>query len=728
MNYLLVPAWVFDALQYAAVLLALGAGALLAVAFFSTRRGWEPRCRRCAHDLRSVDPTTGACPECGAELSKIGAVQAGQRRVRPMVATVGCVLLALTVLAAWKLDAAGARTVRARLIASMPTQTLVDALFEGGQLQQPAQAALIQKRVLTWNTQRVLPTGELLELVLHAADRCDEPGRRPLAAVLQSEVREILVQLDTAEIDTLVDLAAEELVASGGGKTTRYQLAIATAQVGDRIIDRLNATPEGRRVIAMRPTAPGELTAGALETITLRQALVRSSRRVGGRRAAESDLSFICSEAMLESPDGAVRRPLAVAARQRLPSLDRNEPNCNLLIDAPPGKYRLTVKGALAKTMLLPRAANLLEGATTVTVDDALKLEGSSAFEGSCEVVVAPPVPDARLFTNDAGTVEKAAQVLAKCRLEDRGGSATIDFSSLTEPSGNDERVPAMTMLFTARQAGRTWRLGTFFTAGRGHSASIGSLPSEMALTEPFEFVVEPITASHSQGSRASVRRGGEQRGSAGGEAVPFVWATFTLNFENAAKPPQVAVTHMPLTPSTGTPRADDATRRAVAGWAESLGTAAGRLDSLTRPGDHTPVARTINLGAGMRYGTSSDGTTVPERDPEHEYEWPKELCLAGWIELWSGDRLAAEVQPIFGSMATVVSLPSLTPMFPVADDAMLVVRYRPDATVGAADGSGPFAFVSAPFELRFASKSASAELVWLDRAPSSRAEERKTP
>ncbi len=724
MNYLLVPAWVFDALQYAAVPLALGAGALLAIAFFSTRRGWEPRCRRCAHDLRSADPATGACPECGATLSKLGAVQTGRRRVRPVVAIAGFTLLALTVLAAWKLDAAGTRVLRAKLIASMPAQTLVDSLFEGGSMQEPAHAALIQKRVLVWNTQRVLPTGELLELVLHAADRCDEPGRRPLSAVLQSDLRLIFVQLDDAEISTLVDRAVDELIASNGSKTTRYQLAMTTGKIGDQIIDKLNATPEGRRVLAMRPTVSGELTAGALETITLRQALVRSSRRAGDSRAAERALSFICSEAMLESPDGSERRALAVAARQRLTSLDRNEPNCDLLIDAPPGKYRLTVKGALAKTMLLPRAANLLEGTPTVTVDDALKLEGSSPFEGSCEVVVAPPLPDARLFANDADIVERASRALARCRLAVRGGSATIDLGSLTDRSEGDERAPAMTMLFTARQGERAWRLGTFFTAGRGYSASIGPLPSEMVLTEPFELVAEPITASHSQGSRVSVRRSGGQRGGAQGDGPAFVWATFTLKFENAAKPPQVAVTHMPLTPSTGTPRADGAARRAVAAWAASLGTAAGPANPMTRRGDQTPASRTINLGAGMKYSTEIDGTTIPDR----EFEWPKQLYLAGWIELWSGDRIAAEVQPFFGSMATVVSMPSLTPMFPVADDAMLVVRYRPDARVGAADGSGPFAFVSVPFELRFASKSASAELAWLDGAPSSRAEERKTP
>ena len=52
MNLLALPSWLLWPLAHLAAVLALVAGALLALGFFSARRGWEPRCRRCAHDLR----------------------------------------------------------------------------------------------------------------------------------------------------------------------------------------------------------------------------------------------------------------------------------------------------------------------------------------------------------------------------------------------------------------------------------------------------------------------------------------------------------------------------------------------------------------------------------------------------------------------------------------------------------------------------------------------------
>ena len=41
MNYLLVPAWLFEALQYTSLALGLGAGALLALGLAGARRGWD---------------------------------------------------------------------------------------------------------------------------------------------------------------------------------------------------------------------------------------------------------------------------------------------------------------------------------------------------------------------------------------------------------------------------------------------------------------------------------------------------------------------------------------------------------------------------------------------------------------------------------------------------------------------------------------------------------------
>ncbi len=737
MNYLLVPAWVFHALQYAAVPLALAAGALLAIGFFSARRGWEPRCRRCAHDLRSADPTKGACPECGADLARIGAVQAGRRRTRPIVAGAGFALLGLTALTAWKLDAAGARMLRGSLVASMPTQTLVDALFEGGD-QQPLILSALQQRVGANGATRVLPSGELLDAILRAADRCEEPGRRPLSVVLQSDVRNLLGRLDQAETNALVDRAVQELVESDGTKMSRYLVALALESQGrddaglwEKITDKLNATPEGRRVTALRPTTDGQVVAGAVEQITLKPPLPTKNPRFTMGVKDENALTFVFGEATLESIDGAPRRSLALVPKPRVGISNRDDPSCELLIDAPPGAYRLKLTGVMARSVLLPRVASVFDAPPPVSVEDAMKLEGSLAFDGSCEMTVVAQSPPVRRFSNEDHLVERAAKSLASCRISRQNGSASIDIDALLgtrqiRSNVKEEPAPAMALQFSARQGGKTWRLGELTASGGGYSSGIGSLPREIVLSEPFELIAEPLTAANAGSSGATMRRTSGRRGGTGASVeTTYVWATYALKFADATKAPEVVITPMPLVTTTATARSDDATRKLVEGWASALGNGAGQFSSMLRRGGREPIARTIDLNSGAKYRSSGEGE---EAVLDLAFAWDKGLYFSGWFELWSGDRLAMSVEPYFGSPAGGTAPPSLTPVFPVANDSVLIVRYRPDERVGIADASGPFAYVSAPFELRFASSASAAELVWLDRAPTSVPEEGKTP
>ena len=247
-----------------------------------------------------------------------------------------------------------------------------------------------------------------------------------------------------------------------------------------------------------------------------------------------------------------------------------------------------------------------------------------------------------------------------------------------------------------------------------------------MVLSEPFELIAEPLTATNAGSSGAMMRRTSGRRGeTAASLETTFVWATYTLKYADATKPPEVEITPMQLVTTIATARSDDATRRLVEGWAAALSNGSGNFSAMLRRGGREPIARTIDLNSGAKYRTSGEGE---EAVLDLAFAWEKELYLSGWFELWSGDRLAMAVEPYFGSPARGPALPSLTPVFPVANDSVLVVRYRPDERVGIADASGPFAFVSAPFELRFASSASAAELVWLDRAPTSVPEEGTTP
>lgn len=765
MNYLLVPAWLFEALQYTSLALGLGAGALLALGLAGARRGWEPRCRRCTHDLRAVDPSTGACPECGADLARPGAVRAGRRRVRSVVVSTGALLLALAGLAAWKLDAAGVRALRGALVASMPTQPLVEALFEGGELQ-PTIRAELHRRAGSQGAHRTLASGELLDALLRATDRCEEAGRKPLAAALQSDAFILLAELDDAERTRLIELAVEELIATGGARMTRYQLALCTQRastdgtdVAASVLDRLGATPEGRRILGMRMNVTGPLVSGAVERI----ALVDTLPLPPSRRNTDSDESvfgFVFGEAALESLDGAVRRPLVRVAKDGFERMRREDPCCDLLIDAPPGKYRLTMKGVLAKSVLLPRGGGPFEAEPTLSIDDALALEGARPFEGTSEVEIGPPVASGRVFTDAPSAVERVAGQLANCRIKVLGGDAWLDLDSLTERgrgarrSGGQakaEPAPGMALLFSAAQAGRTWRLGALTMWGGGYSSGIGSLPDELELTEPFKLIAEPQTAWNQSGERVRLTSGGRSGGAT--PAATFVWATFTLRFDDASKEPQVEVTGPPLAPATGTARSDDAARNAIAGWVATLGGDAGTSESAamgagaidgrstgtkstglkstgsrvlgkrSRRDGEPPVARTLDLLGAVNLAAQADGSISAETG----VAWPTDLVLSGWVELRNGDRLAAPVQPVFGALGRGGMPAALTPVFAVPDDAPLTVRYTPDAGVGAADGSGPFGYLGAGFEVRFASATSKAELAWLD-GTASRAEEGRTP
>ncbi|MFN5497235.1 MAG: hypothetical protein ACK5C3_11755, partial [bacterium] len=79
MNWLAIPPAFWTALAYTGGVLAFIAGMLVVRAVRGRPVGWQPVCRRCKHDLRGVDPGKGTCPECGADLTRSGAVRTGGR-------------------------------------------------------------------------------------------------------------------------------------------------------------------------------------------------------------------------------------------------------------------------------------------------------------------------------------------------------------------------------------------------------------------------------------------------------------------------------------------------------------------------------------------------------------------------------------------------------------------------------------------------------------------------
>jgi hypothetical protein len=86
-------AWLWHLLGFLPLVVAFVAGAVLWSALFGVK-GWNPRCRRCGHDLRqSLDAST--CQECGANLARRGAVRAGTSTLRPGRLALGFALVGL---------------------------------------------------------------------------------------------------------------------------------------------------------------------------------------------------------------------------------------------------------------------------------------------------------------------------------------------------------------------------------------------------------------------------------------------------------------------------------------------------------------------------------------------------------------------------------------------------------------------------------------------------------
>ena len=83
----------------------------------------------------------------------------------------------------------------------------------------------------------------------------------------------------------------------------------------------------------------------------------------------ENALTFVFGEATLESIDGATRRSLALVPKPRVGISNRDDPSCELLIDAPPGTYRLRLTGVMARSVLSPSMSwSTPDGSGTSTI------------------------------------------------------------------------------------------------------------------------------------------------------------------------------------------------------------------------------------------------------------------------------------------------------------------------------------------------------------------------
>jgi len=723
MNYLSVPTWLFTGLGYLGPILAACGGGLLAVAILTSRRGWEPRCRRCTHDLRSADPEAKRCPECGADLSVRGAVSTGRRQIRPVLALTALLVLSCAALAAWRLNPSEMPRIRATVIGWSPLPALIDAVFEGGADAELAEAILVG-RLGTIDSSassapREIPSGELLDAVLASADRCEEAGRRPLAAVLQSTAVNVIGRLDAAEEQRLLELATAQLIASEGRLTDRLRLALAAgwpefdgATNREKITQLLASSPEGRRLLELQPGFATPLVSGSIGSLTFQSmfdVIAPVSPRV--QRQART---FILGEAMLETDAGVPVRRLPNARDRMFSRRESSGLGVGLLIDAPPGRHRLRISGAVVSTVLLPRVDSSSTVVPMITMDEALKLESAMRVECVGTIEVVPRLYSGIEYTTDAELMARVADMLGTARFADDGDREVSFHEALRRLVGSSTGntvEPRVRSTVRVEQDGKSELLGGLsgdqYTAGEYPR----DIPSTIDLAKPFAVVLSPNSPTNRTATQALHRWNPNHQPVTA--ARPTVFASFVLRFQNARAAPVVEIVPATLDPAVARKRDDDATRTAVMAWAAWLSPRLASEPGTRSGGKEAGRSRPwISLDGDGKIRFGADGQpTGPSVNP-----WPADLKLCGWIELRAGDRLVAPIVHAFGSLQNSFGNSLPVPLVDVGPTEALTVRYVPEEAARSSNGGGPFDYLSVPFELRYATNDSTPTLVWLDK------------
>ena len=454
MNWLSIPYGFWIALTYSGVAITFVAGVLVARAVRGKPSGWQPSCRRCGHDLRGVDPDKGACPECGADLARQGSVLTGRPvRCRRSIVAAGVACVA-AVAALWFLSPPRVLAVRNQLVSSMPVVHLVDVVIWGGASMEDRDTAgfALRSRLgpRVGGVARTLPTGELLDAILAAIARCDEPGRAPLTALFESyELATLLDELDDGEAARLVDLAVAEVIASKGAKTDLVRCAAALevdpAKGGlsplVQIMEALRATPEGRAALEPQLVVAGTYAYGQEIDLSIRGPLdgVQQVRRP---RDADS-VDALILEFAEATPEGApadvVPLRLRESAGQDIWMRDGESAQPIVIADLPVGKHRLRVKGVIAPRTLLPaRDPSRNQRGYGIALEDAAKLEGARPFEKVVSIEIVPPAREVEPLERvvESAAVEASIAWLKASRMQPSG------FSPRSRTRGDARRRP----------------------------------------------------------------------------------------------------------------------------------------------------------------------------------------------------------------------------------------------------------------------------------------------
>lgn len=683
MNYLAIPEVVWLGLGWLPLALAALGGIGLAGGLWGARRGWEPRCRRCGHDLRGLAHDARACPECGADLTRANAVHAGRRRVRATRVALALLVLAGSVAGQMLLANGGVTRLRTSLVARMPAEDLVFEILSRGSSAELAQSTLAAQLMAA--PTRQMPSGELLDALLAAGRRYEEAGLGPMAAGLQ--LADVLaMRLDDPERTRLAELAVAELLGSGGAKRALLGFAEQVARrqtpmqvdVWALIVERLAQTPEGRELLLPEPVVR---SAASGERIVVDfQSMVDSSpgapRSLGfaRRRSKESaDLAqYVAVERVEfrpEDPSASSIELFPIPEEQR--ATIHGSQTLELLADLPPGRGTLVLKGLTVPQSKGPSGDGFGAGfGPRMQAARARAIEGARPYERAVEIEVAAPVARTVRLDVDATRIEAMRDDLTRSEIRTRAGwGATIELE-LDGTSRNAAPASAYAFDVEIEQQGRPRAaVGTVSGSGGGRSTTGGQFPEDVDLARPFRIILTPNVAAALQRS----------------ETVELLWARFEMSFSELDAVP--VVTSVALPDRAGT-FIVSLTGPAIEARLEAL---AARLPP---PSLDVRGAGQVVIWPTPTWTDEHDAGQV-EPDPFAD------LRFCGTFEARVGDRLAAPPRRWIGPLGLDHGPGlGLELIAGLMQRGPLVVRYEPDPALCPADPSGELRYVGVPFEL----------------------------
>ena len=708
MNYLVIPDSFWSALGYSGTVLAFVAGTIIAQAIWGGRRGWTPTCRKCGHDLRGVTADTASCPECGADLSRAGAVRTGRARVRPVLLGFGAMLGLVAGFLVWYLQPERIDAMRARLIASMPLDRLIECVLAGVSGDDLALKSLDARSGLGGRS-RTIPSGELLDGFVAAIAQHDESKRGPVGARLP-KLQVVASALDRDDCTRLAGLVVDQLLVNPGTDRRLLQLALlaqrsgggATSGLRSAIRDRLKASEEGRRVLL--PSLPTNAVASSQRALELEFSTILDGMESAGRSAVLNDSGRFLLERAEYTP--AVAGAAATEFRRLTPpdefGDDEFESRTRLLVDAPAGKGRLVLTGIYVP----PEALRMI---AVVTLDDAHDIVGAMPHTMETSLEVQAPRAFKPVLVTDNAVLDAVALSCGNATFGGRAGELMQLKLDVFARNGRGSGNPTANYSFDVcvLQDGLTRRMGSLTGGARSRSVSGGSLPKAVDATRPFEIVLRPDLARIAMLDEDNARMLGDD----------FLWAEFRLKFPSSILPPKVEWTALPsgdvkLEPLEATAKVP----------LESVGSTEGASGEKPEQFDDAPTVeraaaddtveerlrKLVTMLIPMRIGEDAQafqgsGLTIAAADAA-AVALSRAVPLCGTLEARSDGALIAPAHVVVGSMLREGSPAFFVPP-DLGDEPTVIVRYTPDPDLAVPTAQGPVRFVALPFELVYEGK-----------------------